>query len=95
MATDITQIDISNNPELLRLAEEVKATHKPRILKRNSETVAMITPVKQAMKQSKSRTHYKAFLAVAGSLKGLIDAEKLKKDIYESRKITTRPLIRL
>jgi len=28
MAADITPVEISNNPELLRLAEEVKATNK-------------------------------------------------------------------
>ena len=35
MTADTTPLDISNNPELLRLAEEVEATHTPRLLKRD------------------------------------------------------------
>jgi len=95
MTIDTTSIDISNMPDLVRIAEEVKATHKPRILKRDRETVAMLVPVERAENKSRSQAHYKAFLAAAGSLKELLDAEQLKKEIYESRRITTRPLIRL
>lgn len=97
MATHPITIDISNNPDLVRLVEEMKSTKKPRILKRDSEPVAMLMPVEPAAKQkekrARSQTHYKAFLAAAGSLKGFIDAERLKKDIYESRKLLTRPAI--
>jgi hypothetical protein len=97
MATHPVMIDISNNPDLVRLVEEVKNTKKPRILKQDSEPVAMLMPMepagKQRDKKARSQTHYKAFLAAAGSLKGFIDAERLKKDIYESRKLLTRPAI--
>ena len=95
MNTTPTPIDISNMPDLVRLAEEVEITQKPRSLVRDSETVAILMPVEHVVKKSKSQKHYKAFLAAAGSLKGLIDAEQLKKDIYESRTIATRPLLRL
>ena len=33
----------------------------------------------------------KARVETAGSWKGLVDAERLKRDIYESRQIVTRP----
>jgi hypothetical protein len=95
MTTDTTPIDITTMPELAHLAEEVEATRLPRKLVRDSETVAILIPVDHAMEKSKSQKHYKAFLAAAGSLKGMIDAEQLKRDIYESRNIRTRPLIRL
>ena len=38
-------IDISNNKDLLRLAEEVSKTRTPRALKKDNETVAVLMPV--------------------------------------------------
>jgi len=101
MSTNLTSVDISTlkPSDLFRIVEEVKTTKKPRILKVRSETLAMLMPVeaieKPKKKQTRSQKNYQRFLAAAGSLKGLIDAEQLKKDIYESRKIITRPAIRL
>ncbi len=42
MSRHLTPIDISHNPELLHIAEEVRATKKPYILKRDDETVAIL-----------------------------------------------------
>ena len=42
----IRSIDISNVPELLRLVEEVRKSEEPRILRRDSEDLAILTPVK-------------------------------------------------
>lgn|SRR2546425_11598765 len=39
-----TTIDISNKPELLRLAEEVRTSGKPRLLKNQREIVAVLMP---------------------------------------------------
>jgi hypothetical protein len=89
MHTHVTPIDISNNPELMRLAEEVARTKKPRELVRDSKPVAMLMPM-TAAKKAKSQKDYTNFLATAGSLKGFIDAEKLKMDFYESGKLSTR-----
>jgi len=47
MSTNTTPIDISNSPELLRLAEEVEATKKPRLLKRDNTPIAVLSPVKK------------------------------------------------
>lgn len=33
-------MDISNDPELLKLAEEVHSTHEPRVLRRDDEDLA-------------------------------------------------------
>ena len=41
-----TAIDISKIPALARLVDEVAKTKKPRILKRDSEPVAMIMPMR-------------------------------------------------
>ena len=45
MSADTTPIDISNNPQLLRLAEEVEATNKPRLLKRDDTPIALLSPL--------------------------------------------------
>ena len=95
MATHPTPIDISNMPDLMRLVEEVEVTKQPRKLMRDKETIALLVPVAKAEKKSTSQKRYKAFLAAAGSLKGLLDADELKEHIAESRKIASRPVIRL
>jgi hypothetical protein len=76
-----TPIDITNMPELVKLAEEVEATKTPRELKRENKTVAVIMLATRATakkQRGKTKEDYAAFLAAAGSLKGLIDAEQLK-----------------
>lgn len=51
MAKELKRIDISAVPELLSIAEEVRRTNEPRILKQDSEDVAIITPIKSAAKR--------------------------------------------
>ena len=85
-------------PDLVRIAEEVEATKTPRELLRENKPVAVIMPARKApakKKQEKTKTDYEAFLSAAGGWKDLVDTEKLKKDIYESRNISTRPPIEL
>lgn len=93
-----TPIDITNLPDLRKIAEEVEATNIPRVLKRENKTVAVIMPAPRATaekKRGKTQADYEAFLSAAGGWKDLVDTEQLKKDIYESRKISTRPLLEL
>ncbi len=93
-----TPIDITTMPDLARIVEEVEATKKPRELRRDNKTVAVIAPAKKVpakKKREKTTADYEAFLSAAGGWKDLVDTEKLKKDIYESRKISTRPPIEL
>ena len=80
-------------PDLVRIAEEVEATKTPRELVRENKPVAVIMPAKK--QKAKTKADYEAFKSAAGGWKDLVDTEKLKKDIYESRKISTRPPIEL
>ncbi len=99
MHTHVTPIDIRNNPELMRLAEEVARTKKPRELMRDKETVAILmpAPTKRTRRKTrvKTKADYAAFLSAAGGWKGVVDTEQLKKDIYESRNIISRPPLEL
>jgi hypothetical protein len=40
------RIDISRMPELLTLAQEVRATNEPAVLQQDSEDVALLSPVR-------------------------------------------------
>jgi hypothetical protein len=99
MADEMIYIDISDVPDLLRIAEEVQMTRTPRILRRDSEDVAVLMPVaptrKNKTKHAKTKASYEAFRMAAGGWKGLVDTDKLIDDIYESRRISTKPAIEL
>jgi hypothetical protein len=87
MARELQPIDISQNPDLIRLTDEVRAANQPRPLQRDHTTVALLVPV-QAKRTRKTRdpqADFEAFLASAGGWRDLVDAEQLKKDIKEAR----------
>lgn len=86
-------------PDLVRLAEEVEATKKPRKLIRERQTVAILVPVGTSLslkkKRAKSKADYGAFRAAFGSWKD-VDTETLLKNIYANRRRTnTRPPVKL
>src|SRR5579864_4700885 len=90
----LTPIDISNLPDLLRLAEEVQTTKTPRILKRDTETVAMLMPVGTAVKPGKkpapTKADYAASLAAIGTWSDL-DPDALIAHVYRAREAGSRP----
>ena len=67
MAADTTPIEISNNPELLRLAEEVEATNTPRLLKRDNTPIALLSPVKKKQSTLAKSKAIQEALALAGA----------------------------
>jgi hypothetical protein len=54
MTKHLTPIDIRSLPDLMRLAEEVKATKTPRVLKKADEMVAILMPVGTATSRRKN-----------------------------------------
>lgn len=95
---DLKAIDISNVPELLRIAEEVHTTHEPRLLRRDREDLAILMPARQTTKGKRKRSitkgGYEAFRSAFGGWKGLVDADVLKKDLASTRG-SDRPPVRL
>ena len=51
MAKELKAIDVSQIPDLLRIAQDVRDTKQPLVLKRNAEELALITPLKPAPKR--------------------------------------------
>ena len=99
MAKELKRIDIGNIPELLSIAEEVRRTNEPRLLKRDSEDVAILTPIKKTTDKRrkmrpKTKADYEAFRSAAGSWAD-VDTDKFIEDIYESRRSSFRPPVEL
>jgi hypothetical protein len=85
MAREV-RVDVSNNAELLQLAEEVSRSNTPRVLERNSEPIAVIVPVRRSRQRKQPSTaDVEATLASAGGWRNLVDAEDLKRQIREGR----------
>jgi len=98
MAEHAKSLDISDIPELLRLAEEVRATNEPRMLTRDNEDLAVVMPVgtrpAKRHRKTPSEEDLEAFRSAAGGWKD-IDTDTLVQNIYESRRISIRPRIDL
>lgn len=95
---DIEAIDISTYPELQQLAEAVRSSHEPRILRLGNEDIAILMPITRRRGRrvrQPSQEDREAFLASAGSWDGLVDTEQLKADIRESRDRSIRPRVDL
>ncbi len=63
-----------------------------------SEDIAVlmpVTPTRHKTRRTKTRADYDAFRTAAGGWKGLVDTDKLITDIYESRRLSTKPPIEL
>ncbi len=94
MVTELKDVDISNDPTLVELAEEVRRSGESRALTRNGERLAVLVPVdsgeKRRRKPERKVRDVAAFLSTAGGW-AHEDTEKMKADNYESRRISTRP----
>jgi hypothetical protein len=100
MAEHAKPIELSDASELLQVAEEVRRSHTPRLLRHAGEDLAIVVPVPRPSKtprrgREKTEAEYEAFRRAAGSWKDLVDTDKLIEDIYESRRISTRPPVDL
>ncbi len=97
MAVEAKAIDIGSLPELVDLAEEVRATNEPRLLRRGTEDIAKIVPLPRARRRkrgTKSAADYEAFLSSAGSWAD-VDVDAFLKANRESRDRSSRPAVEL
>ena len=69
------------------------------VVEKEGSGAVMLEPIPSAtarrQRRRKTAADYEAFLASAGGWNGLIDTEKLKEDIAESRRISSRPPVEL
>lgn len=83
--------DLNSSPELLRLAEEVRASGKPRALRHNGEVLAVLLPFSGGKRRSlKQRTlsarDVAEFRAAAGSWSD-VDVDQFLADTYAARDV--------
>ncbi len=94
MSSSLTPIDISNIPELVRIAEEVNNTKESRVLTVSRRTLAVLMPVGTAVKPEKkpkpTKADYDASLAALGSWSDL-DPDALIAHVYRAREEGSRP----
>lgn len=98
MAEHAKSIDISDVPEILRLAEEVRRAGEPRILRKDGEDLAVVVPLPEPASKRRGRTKteadYEALRRAAGGWSD-VDTDKLIADIYEDRRRSSRPPVEL
>ena|SRR5688572_32433739 len=99
MAKELTPLDVSAAPDLLRLAEEVRRSGEPRLLRRDHEDLAVLSPVASRAprrgRRARTPADREAFLSSAGGWKGNVDVDKFLEDNYDSRSRSSRPPIDL
>jgi hypothetical protein len=87
MAREFEFIDVSGDPALRKLAEEVRAGGKARVLRSNETDLAVILPLPRKRRPRRlSDSAREAFLSSAGGWKD-VDTDQLLKDIYEARQV--------
>jgi hypothetical protein len=77
MSRQLTPIDISHIPDLVRIVEEVETTNKPRELRRDNKPVALLTPIIE------NKEKWEKIKAVFGSWSDA-DVDKLIANIHGS-----------
>jgi hypothetical protein len=92
MAKELTPVDVTNTPDLPRLAEEVRRSGQLRLLRRDNEDLAVLFPVgkptKRRSKRAKTDVDREAFLSPAGGWQGNMDVDKFLRDNEESRRLS-------
>ena len=90
--------DLNTSPEVLRLAEEVQASGKPRALRHDGEVLAVLVPApvrksNRLQKRSLSSQDVADFRAAAGTWSDM-DVDQFLDDVYAARDVPEdlRPL---
>jgi hypothetical protein len=98
MVREVTRVDISTMPDLIRLAEEVARTQQPHVLHRSNSDVAILIPVgargRKRKGKSISQADIDATLAAFGAWKGHIDPEEFMRQVKAGRE-DDHPPVRL
>jgi len=89
-------IDVTASPELRRVAEEVRATQEPIVLRLEGEEIAVLSPLAPARHRRRVPTQadIEAAMSAAGSWKGLVDVDNLKAE-WRAARGSRRPPIDL
>ncbi len=90
-------INIANIPELLRIAEEVRESREPLVLRTEAGEVAILVPIDQPEQRPHRRptpAEIDIVMSAAGSWKGLVDVDELKAR-WKAARGSIRPPVNL
>ena len=95
-------VEIDDNPALLQFFEDARASGEPLIVIHKGLEVGVVVPPDQFAREEPrlagretTEADLRAFRDAAGGWKGLVDTDKLVEDVYESRRISSRPPVEL
>jgi hypothetical protein len=95
MVKEMRHVDVSNNPELKRLAEEVAESGIGLVLHDANTKLATVLPAKTTSQRRRGRERteadVEAFRSAAGSWSDL-DTEEIKRWIYAGRESSRPPV---
>lgn len=92
-----TSIDVTDIPELRRIAEEVRDTREPVVLLTEVGEIAVLVPIQQQERRPHrrpSQAEIDAVMSAAGSWEGLVDVEELKAQ-WNAARGSNRPPVDL
>ena len=96
MVAERRVIDIDESPDLIRLVDDLDASHAGTVLRRNGKEIAIVEPIEQPSRRRHRRTDpdklRDVLRATAGGWRGLVDADKLIEEIYAARDLPERQL---
>lgn len=97
MAPALKTIDVTDLPELRRVAEDVRETQEPLLLRTGNDDVAILVPIEVSERSDervRTQADHEAFLSAFGGWKGIVETEKLKAGIRAGRS-SDRPPVEL
>ncbi|MAG35013.1 MAG: hypothetical protein CL878_02005 [Dehalococcoidia bacterium] len=99
MAKELQRVSLEEfSKDVLAIIERIDAEGESVVVERRGKDVAVVNaaPTKNAARPRRQKTEadYAAFLAAAGGWKD-VDTEQLKSDIAESRRLSSRPSVKL
>lgn len=94
MAQEQQAINVSNNPALRQLVEEVARTRQPKVLRVDeSQAEVVLLPAKPRSRRAAltPAKREEILRATFGAWKGLIDADQLKRELNELQRDESSP----
>jgi hypothetical protein len=87
MTRTATIIDIEDIPELRRIVDEARASGRASVLRLDDRDVAILTPIRPeaAGGRTAGNDDDATFSSAFGGWEGIVDGEKLKRDMREAR----------
>jgi hypothetical protein len=82
---EATPIDITNSPELARLAEEVRTARQPRALQKDGVTLAVVIPVASERATTRAPASAEAAVARLRATHGTVPPRRRPEDFRAMR----------